>query len=90
MPASFTSTTGSRKTSNSPSTPTRTISATLQTFRELAAQQEVYLLRIANPRAPDMALYPDWMLVLPLTLIGGAMAYGILRMVMALGRDRWR
>ena len=63
---------------------------TLQTFRELAAQQEVYLLRIANPRAPDMALYPDWVLVLSLTLIGGAMTYGILRMVMTLGRDRWR
>ncbi|MGH6980429.1 MAG: hypothetical protein ACREFC_04410, partial [Stellaceae bacterium] len=63
---------------------------TLQTFRELAAQQEVYLLRISNPRAPDLALYPDWLLILPLTLIGGAMAYGILRMVMALGRDKWR
>jgi len=63
---------------------------TLQTFRELAAQQEVYLLRIANPRMPDMALYPDWLLILPLTLIGGAMTYSIMRMVMALGRDKWR
>ena len=63
--------------------------ATLETFRELAAQQEVYLLRIFDPHVPDEALYPDWVLVLPLTLLGGAMAYGILRMVMALGRDKW-
>jgi len=63
--------------------------AALQTFRELAAQQDVYLLRIDEPNRPDRALYPDWFLILPLTLIGGAMAYGILRMVMALGRDRW-
>jgi capsular polysaccharide transport system permease protein len=63
--------------------------ATLQTFRALAAQQEVYLLRISEPVVPEEALYPDWLLILPLTLIGGAMAYGLLRMVMALGRDKW-
>lgn len=63
--------------------------ATLQSFRDLAAQQEVYLLRIFDPWKPDIALYPDWLLILPLTLIGGAMGYGLIRMVMALGRDRW-
>jgi capsular polysaccharide transport system permease protein len=63
--------------------------ATLQTFRGLAAQQEVYLLPISGPDRPDEPAYPQWGLVLPLALIGGAMGYGILRMVMALGRDRW-
>ncbi len=63
--------------------------ATLQAFRELAAQQEVYLLRIYDPWRPDVALYPDWVLILPLTLVGGAMAYGLIRMAMALGRDKW-
>jgi capsular polysaccharide transport system permease protein len=63
--------------------------ATLQTFRELAAQQEVYLLRISEPYRPDEPVYPQWALILPLTLVGGAMAYGILRMLMALGRDKW-
>ncbi|HEY5210119.1 MAG TPA: hypothetical protein VIJ42_11830 [Stellaceae bacterium] len=63
--------------------------AARQAFRELAARQDVYLLRIDEPQRPDRALYPDWFLILPLTLVGGAMAYGILRMVMALGRDRW-
>ncbi|HEX4111620.1 MAG TPA: hypothetical protein VH020_03715 [Stellaceae bacterium] len=63
--------------------------ASLQTFRELAAQQGTYLLRIYQPHVPDEAAYPEWLLILPLTLIGGAMAYGILRMVMALGRDKW-
>jgi capsular polysaccharide transport system permease protein len=63
--------------------------ATLQSFRDLAAQQEVYLLRIFDPWKPDTALYPEWVLILPLTLIGGAMAYGLIRMVMALGRDKW-
>jgi capsular polysaccharide transport system permease protein len=63
--------------------------ATLQTFRELVAQQGIYLLRIDQPHVPDEAIYPEWVLVLPLTLLGGAMAYGILRMVMALGRDKW-
>lgn len=56
---------------------------------DLATQQEVYLLRIFDPWKPDTALYPDWVLILPLTLIGGAMAYGLIRMVMALGRDKW-
>ena len=63
--------------------------ASLQTFRELAAQQEIYLLRISEPGTPDEPAYPEWALILPLTLIGGAMAYGLVRMVMALGRDRW-
>jgi capsular polysaccharide transport system permease protein len=62
---------------------------TLQSFRDLAAQQEVYLLRIFAPWVPDEALYPDWLAILPLTLLGGAMAYGLIRMVMALGRDKW-
>ncbi len=63
--------------------------ATLQSFHDLATQQEVYLLRIFDPWKPDIALYPDWLLILPLTLIGGAMAYGLIRMAMALGRDKW-
>ncbi|MGH6990610.1 MAG: hypothetical protein ACREE3_12000, partial [Stellaceae bacterium] len=61
----------------------------LQSFRSLAAQQEVYLLRISGPDRPDEPAYPQWGLVLPLALLGGGMGYGILRMVMALGRDRW-
>jgi capsular polysaccharide transport system permease protein len=63
--------------------------AALQTFRALAAQQGTYLLRIYAPHRPDEAVYPQWLLILPLTLLGGAMAYGLLRMVMALGRDKW-
>jgi capsular polysaccharide transport system permease protein len=61
----------------------------LQIFRELAAQQGTYLLRIYGPHPPDNAADPQWVLILPLTLVGGAMAYGLLRMVMALGRDKW-
>jgi capsular polysaccharide transport system permease protein len=64
--------------------------AALQTFREVAAQQEIYLLPISEPNLPDKPAYPEWGLVLPLALLGGAMGYGILRMVMALGRDKWR
>jgi capsular polysaccharide transport system permease protein len=63
--------------------------AALQSFRALAAQQEVYLLRIFEPWQPEEARYPDWLVILPLTLLGGAMAYALIRMVMALGRDKW-
>ncbi len=63
--------------------------ATLQTLPRSGGPAEVYLLRIFDPWKPDIALYPDWVLVLPLTLIGGAMAYGLIRMAMALGRDKW-
>lgn len=64
--------------------------ASLQTFRELAAQQGIYLLRISDPRVPDEPAHPQWWLILSLTLMASAMAYGILRMIMALARDKWR
>jgi capsular polysaccharide transport system permease protein len=64
--------------------------AAVQTFRELAEQQGIYLQRIYDPHRPDKAAYPEPWLILPLTFLGGAMAYGLLRMILALGRERAR
>ena len=64
--------------------------AALQGLRALASQQGIYLMRIYEPHRPDAPLYPQWWLVLPLTLAGSAMAYAILRTIVSLGRDRWR
>ncbi len=63
--------------------------AAVQTLHALAEQQEIYLQRIYEPHRPDKPAYPQWWLILPLTLLGGAMGYGVIRMVMALGREKW-
>jgi hypothetical protein len=59
----------------------------VQTLRALAEQQD--LQRVYEPHRPDKPADPQWWLILPLTLLGDAIGYGVIRMVMALDQEKW-
>jgi capsular polysaccharide transport system permease protein len=63
--------------------------AALQNLRALASQQGIYLQRVYEPHVPQKAIYPQWALLLSLSMLGGMLGYGILRMIIALGREKW-